>query len=138
MSNLHAFLHPVQGDGTAEAVVSRRFLDEEGRPVPFKIRALTQEENDALVKRSMRKVKVNGRWTEELDSLAYGRRTVVAATVEPDFSSEELCRAYNTMDPLEVPGRMLLAGEYKLLSEEILRLSGFRDEAEDVAEQAKN
>ena len=39
------------------------------------------------------------------------------------------------MDPLEVPGRMLLAGEYERLSREILSLSGFDD---DLEEQAKN
>ena len=44
MSNLNAFLHPVQGDETREIIVSNRFLDENGRPVPFRIRALTQEE----------------------------------------------------------------------------------------------
>ena len=61
---------------------------------------------------------------------------MVAATVEPDFRSEELCKAYSTMDPLEVPGRMLLAGEYGRLSKEIMRLSGFAED--DLEEQAKN
>ena len=60
MSNLNAFLHPVQGDETREIIVSNRFLDENGRPVPFRIRALTQEENDAISKRSMRLVKAGG------------------------------------------------------------------------------
>jgi hypothetical protein len=136
MSNLNAFLHPAQTTEVCEIIVSRRFLDADGRPVPFKVRPLTQEENDALTRRCMRSAKVNGQPVERLDSIAYSRQLVVAATVEPDFRSEELCKAYNTMDPLEVPGRMLLAGEYGRLSKEIMRLSGFAED--DLEEQAKN
>ncbi len=135
MSDLHAFLHPVQGDDTVEIVISKRFLGEDGKPVPFRIRALTQEENDELTKKSMHLAKGGRRGEKELDRIGYNRRILVAATVSPDFSNEELCAAYGTMDPLEVPGRMLLAGEYDRLSREILALSGFD---EDLEEQAKN
>ncbi len=135
MSDLHAFLHPVQGDDTVEIVISKRFLGEDGKPVPFRIRALTQEENDELTKKSMHLAKGGRRGEKELDRIGYNRRILVAATVSPDFSNEELCTAYGTMDPLEVPGRMLLAGEYDRLSREILALSGFD---EDLEEQAKN
>ena len=135
MSDLHAFLHPVQGDETVEIVISKRFLGEDGKPVPFRIRALTQEENDELTKKSMHLAKGGRRGEKELDRIGYNRRILVAATVSPDFSNEELCTAYGTMDPLEVPGRMLLAGEYDRLSREILALSGFD---EDLEEQAKN
>ena len=136
MSNLNAFLHPAQTTEVCEIIVSRRFLDADGRPVPFKVRPLTQEENDALTRRCMRSAKVNGQPVGRLDRIADSRQLVVAATVEPDFRSEELCKAYNTMDPLEVPGRMLLAGEYGRLSKEIMRLSGFAED--DLEEQAKN
>ena len=85
----------------------------------------------------MRPVKGGRRGEKELDGSLLSRRIVVAATVEPDFTSEELCRAYGVLDPLEVPGKMLLAGEFKKLSEEIMRLSGF-DDAEDLEEEAKN
>ena len=132
MSNLNAFLHPVQGDETREIIVSNRFLDENGRPVPFRIRALTQEENDAISKRSMRLVKGGRRGEKELDSTEYASR-MAAATLEPDFSSEELCKAYGTMDPLEVPGKMLYAGEYKRLMDAIMELSRFGDELEGGA-----
>lgn len=135
MSDLHAFLHPVQGDDTVEIVISKRFLGEDGKPVPFRIRALTQEENDELTKKSMHLAKGGRRGEKELDRIGYNRRILVAATVSPDFSNEELCTAYGTMDPLEVPSRMLLAGEYDRLSREILALSGFD---EDLEEQAKN
>jgi len=138
MSNLSAFLHPVQAGETREVVVSKRFLGEDGRPVPFKIRALTQEENNHLTKQSMGPAKGGRRGERELDAIAYGSRVIVAATLEPDFRSEELCRAYGTLDPLEAPGKMLLAGEYKRLTDAIMELSGFAEDPEELGEAAKN
>lgn len=133
MSNLNAFLHPVQGDETQEVMISARFLGEDGRPVPFKIRALTQEENARISRQSMRLVKGGKRGEKELDSEAYTNRIIVAATVEPDFSSEIMCKAYGTLDPAEVPGKMLYAGEYKRLMDSIMELSHFNDDLEDEA-----
>ena len=108
---------------------------EDGTPAPFTIRPITQVENDELVRKSTRRLKQNGQLVETLDKTEYGRRLVVAATVEPDFSHEELCRRYGTLDPLEVPGRMLLVGEFARLSDAILKLSGLDSDAE---EEAKN
>jgi len=130
--NLNAFLHPVQGDETKEVIVSTRFCGEDGKPAPFRIRALTQEENAQISKQCMRTVKFGNRGEKELDPVAYTNRLVVAATVEPDFSSEAMCKAYGTMDPLEVPGKMLLAGEYKRLTDAIMELSRFNDDLEDA------
>lgn len=133
MNDLNAFLHPVQGDETQEVLISKRFLDEDGKPVPFKIRALSQEENARISRQSMRLVRGGKRGEKELDSEVYTNRIIVAATVEPDFSSEAMCKAYGTMDPIEVPGKMLYAGEYKRLMDAIMELSHFDDDLEDEA-----
>lgn len=131
MSNLNAFLHPVQGDETREVVISARFTGEDGKPVPFKIRALTQEENARISRQSMRPVKGGKRGEKDLDSEQYTNRIIVAATVEPNFSDESMCKAYGTLDPIEVPGKMLYAGEYKRLMSAIMELSHFDDDLED-------
>lgn len=133
MNNLNAFLHPVQGDEMREVLISRRFQGEDGKPVPFKIRALSQEENARISRQSMRLVKGGKRGEKELDTEVYTNRIIVAATVEPDFSSEAMCKAYGTMDPVEVPGKMLYAGEYKQLMDAIMELSHFNDDMEDEA-----
>ena len=132
MSKLSAFLHPVTTSEEKEVVISKRFQDEKGNPVPFRIRALTQEENDKLTKQATRQIKVNGQPVEKLDSADYTRRMIVAATVEPDFRSKELCDAYGTLDPLLVPGKMLLSGEYAALGRAIMSLSGFNSVEEDL------
>ena len=134
MSKLSAFLHPAAGAGEQELVISKRFLNEDGTPAKFKIRAVTQEENDAITRRATRRVKVDGMPVEQLDNVDYSRRLVVAATVEPDFSARELCDAYGVADPLLVPGKMLLSGEYARLMKAISDLSGF----ESPEEAAKN
>ena len=131
MSKLSAFLHPVTTQEEKEVVISKRFQDENGNPVPFKIRALSQEENDNLTKQATRQVRVNGQPLEKLDSADYTRRVIVAATVEPDFQSKEMCDAYGVLDPLLVPGKMLLSGEYARLGREIMALSGFEQTLED-------
>lgn len=135
MSKLSAFLNPVTSDEEKEIVISRRFVDEKGDPIPFRIRAITQAENDQIIKASKRSVKVNGVMQEKLDTTEMSRRLVVEGTVYPDFRDSELCNGYGTMNPYEVPGKMLLAGEYSNLLAEINKLSGFDV---DVEEEAKN
>ena len=127
MSKLSAFLNPATSGEEKEIVISNRFLDENGAPVPFKIRALSQEETDAITKKATRRMKVNGQTTEMLDSVDFSHRMVVAATVEPDFTSKEICDHFGVMVPLLVPGKMLLSGEYSKLMQEISALSGFND-----------
>ena len=136
MGKLSAFLHPAVINEEKEVMISKRFLDENGDPVPFKIKALSQEENEKITKQSTKPVKTKGGIIEKLDSVEFGRRLVVAGTVEPNFSSEEMCKAYGVLDPLSVPGKMLLSGEFSRLLREISDLSGFS--SEDIEEEAKN
>lgn len=132
MGSLSAFLHPVNTGEEKEIVISKRFVDEAGNPVPFRIRSISQEENDAISRQSRRTRKVNGQVQSYLDSSEFSRRMVVAGTVEPDFRSKEMCDAYGVMDPLLVPGKMLLSGEYAALLSAITELSGFTDLEDEV------
>ena len=148
MSTLYSFLHPIKTTVEKEVVISDRFvqMDEKGSPilgengnpipVPFKIRALSQEENDALIKKATKVEIKNGQRLEYLDSTDYSHRIVVASTVSPDFSSKELCDAYGVVSPLLVPVKMLTVGEYNRLASEIQALSNI--DAEQDEETAKN
>lgn len=139
MSRLNAFLHPVELGEVKEVIISSRFKDEAGNPVPFTIRAITQEQNDALTAKCRRVQKVRGQRQEYLDAAQLNRELIVAATLEPDFSSAEVCEAYGTKIPTQVPGKMLLAGEYDALLREIMALSGFdAGAAEALEDEAKN
>ena len=139
MSNkLNAFLNPELPE-EKEVFISSRFKGEDGKPVLFRIKPLTQEENSRLQKRATRKGTSRNGHTQEFDATLYSKILVVAATVYPDFHDAELCAAYKTNIPEEIPGKMLLAGEFKKLSDEITILSGFDEEAAaEIGEQAKN
>lgn len=135
MSALSAFLHPAVTREEKEVIISKRFLGEDGKPVPFKIRSLTQEENASIIKAATRQKKVDGQWQDSIDANELSARTIVEATVFPDFRSAELCEKYGTKDPVQVPGKMLLAGEFGRLIDAVSKLSGF-DKSLD--EEAKN
>ena len=148
MSKLFDFLHPIADKEEKEVIISKRFvkrdndgnviLDEDGKAVlkPFRIRAVSQEENEAIAKSATRTHKDRSEQTvRDFDKVRYSRSLVVAATVEPDFRSSEMCQAFGTMDPMEVPGKMLYSGEYQKLADSIAELSGI---GEDLEEAAKN
>lgn len=136
MSVLKGFLQPSPMLETKEVIISDRFKGEDGKPLPFKIRTIDQSTNDRLYKASMKNYTVKGQTFRQLDSMDYSRRLVVACTVSPDFSDTELCDYYKCIDPLEVPGKMLSAGEHAKLIEAINDLNGFNDT--DLSDEAKN
>ncbi len=139
MGTLHAFLHPEVPE-QQEIMISNRFKDEAGKPVPFIIRAVTQEENEALRKKCTRVYKdKRGETAREFNGEKFTRLFTIAGTVQPDFRASDLCEQYGVLDPELVIGKMLLAGEYARLSEAIASLSGISEEAAaDMVEEAKN
>lgn len=149
MSKLYDFLHPISVAEEKEVIVSRRFVqrDDKGEPVldkngdmipkPFKVKAISQAENDALVKAATMSYRDRtGAKVQSFDRQKYVRSLIVAGTKDPDFREKELCDAFGTLDPEEVPGKMLYAGEYQRLADAISELSGFDDG--DVEGEAKN
>ncbi len=137
MSALKAFLRPPVTGVTKQVIVSDRFKDDEGNPVPFVIKAINQKENEKLARMSRKASNVKGTPVESLDNLLYTKRLVLACVQEPDFSDQEMCKYYGTEDPLDVPSQMLSVGEYNRLSEAILELNGMRD-SKELLEDAKN
>ena len=133
MSTLSAFLKPVKTTIEKEVVISDRFVGDDGKPVPFKVRTISQEENDALVRAATKTRNEGGQRVERLDSVEYAQRLIVAATVSPDFRAKDICEAYGVVSPLMVPGKMLLSGEYNRLMKAITELSEFDEAAQDEA-----
>jgi hypothetical protein len=136
MSSLYAFLNAETAEKTKEVIVSTRFKDENGKVVPFVIKNLTQEKNNENISKSTKFRNVGGMTTDYLDTVLLAKRTIVESTVYPDFRAKELCEHYGTLDPLEVPGKMLTAGEYNTLMEAIRQLS--ENDEELTLDDAKN
>lgn len=138
MSNLQAFMTP-NTEETREVIISDRFKDKDGKVVPFVIKSLSQAENEEIKKRtSIPVVKSGVVIGDKLDSEKYGRELVLASVKTPNFRDSELCKFYATMDPLEVPGKMLRVGEYSKLVKAINDLNGLNDNLEVLEEEAKN
>lgn len=140
MSVLNAFINPEPIERTKKVIISERFKDENGEVVPFTIKTISQEVNDQLRRKATRMSALrhaNGQ-DAKFDSAKYSALMVVACTVEPKFTDAELCEAYKTMDPVEVPQKMLTPGEYTKLTDAILSLNDFDGDAEEIEEAAKN
>ena len=141
MGSIKAFLQPPVMEETKEVIVSKRFKDENGNPVPFVIRVIDQETNDKLINQATRKTRKNGQIVRDFDEERYAKLLLSSCVVEPDFKNSEICAYYKAVDPLDVPGRMLNVGEYNYLVKKIRELNEIAlsdEEFEGLVEEAKN
>lgn len=132
--------------GTAAAVenkkvvISNRFKDETGKPVPWEIKALTAEENEELQRRCMVNVPVpgqRGQYTRELDQIKYTAMLLTESVVFPDLNNAELQDSYNVKGADALLRKMLYASEYNKLAEEVAAVSNIENLAA-LVEEAKN
>lgn len=136
MATLHAFLHPETPENQ-EVIISNRFKDEDGNVVPFIIRAVSQEEANAIKKRVTKSHRDRtGTMVTNFDSDAFSKALIIAGTVQPDFRATDLCEAFGVLTGEDVLGKMLLVGEYQSLSDAIGKLSGLDEQG--VQDEAKN
>lgn len=133
MGSLNAFLHPEQAENK-EVIVSERFK-ENGKPVPFVIRPITQQENDGLLRKYTKKDK---KGNEYFDKVSYNQNLVAAAVVEPDLENSELQRAYGTLGADKTLAAMLYVGEFATLMEAVQGLSGLDKDINEDIDEAKN
>ena len=134
MASLKAFLNPITPE-EKEVIVSVRF-QEDGNPVPFRIRALTQKENEQLVKKHTRVDKKTG--NEIFNRINYNHDMVASAVVFPDLTDAQLQKAYNVAGEIELLKNMLLIGEFVTLAAEVQELSGLDKDINDDIEDVKN
>jgi len=133
ISSLSAFLNPVEV-GEKEVVISERFM-ENGKPVPWKIRPVTQEENKAIIKKHTKR---NKRGEQEFDRVGYTLDLAIAGIAFPDLNNAELQKGYGVIGPQNLLCKMLYVGEYGRLSQEVQRLSGLEDDINEDIEEVKN
>lgn len=133
MSSLNAFLHPLQTENR-EVVVSERF-QEDGKPVPFVIRPITQQENEEIIRKHTKKDK---KGNEVFDRVNYNRELTAAAVVEPDLNNADLQKRWGTLGAPKTLAKMLYVGEFATLMQAALELSGLDKDINEDIEEAKN
>lgn len=134
MASLSAFLHPEQAENK-EVLVSERFK-ENGKPLPFVIRPITQDENGELLKKYRKVDKKTG--NETFNRVAYNHALTALAVVEPDLNNAELQKAWGVLGPEKLLTKMLYVGEFANLLEAVQELSGLDQDVNDDIEEAKN
>ena len=141
MSKYTAFMAgAVEKIENKKVVVSNRFKDENGKPIPFEIKALSADENDELQRRCMVNVPVpgqRGQYTRELDQIKYTAMLLTESVVYPDLNEAELQDSYGVRGAESLLRKMLYTGEYNVLAQEVMGLSKVEVLA-DLVTEAKN
>ena len=120
-------------------VASKSFVDANGEPIKWEIKAITSREDDALRKSCTRVVKVGkGAVRPELDTNAYIGKLAAACTVYPDLKNAELQSSYGVMGDDELLKDMLSAGEYAEYCSKVSEINGFDVDINDAVDDAKN
>jgi hypothetical protein len=133
MGSLNAFLHPIQVE-SKEVVISNRFI-EDGKPVPFVVKPITQEENKYLIKKYTKKDK---KGADTFDRAEYVQAMTATAVVYPDLTNAELQKAYGVMGESALLQKMLYVGEYAVLAQAVQEISGLDNNINEDIEEVKN
>ncbi|OAB26194.1 phage portal protein [Paenibacillus macquariensis subsp. defensor] len=122
-----------------EFAVSERFKDKEGKPVKWKLRSISEEENQELRKSATKRVKgKHGIYTPETDTNEYLAKMVVASVVYPDLKNAEIQKSYGVMGAERLVRKMLLPGEFSNLLDKVQAMNGFDRDINELVEQVKN
>lgn len=142
MSNLSAFLaQNALKVENVKYVVSKRFVDENGEPIPWEIRCITSTEDETIRKACTKRVPIPGKrnqFTQEIDYNLYLGKLAAACTVFPNLNDVELQNSYGIMGADALLKTMLTPGEYADYLTKIQEVNGFEVTFEDAVEEAKN
>lgn len=142
MSNLSAFLsqNAIKVENVKYAA-SKRFVNEEGKPMEWEIASITSEEDELLRKTCTKRVPVPGKrnmYVPEIDFNAYLTKLAVKCTLYPNLNDVELQNSYKVMGGETLLKAMLTPGEYADFANKVKEVNGFDVPLEEAVEEAKN
>lgn len=120
--------------------------DENGKPVVFQMKRLSQERIDKIYDhyktlrpafdKNKKPYVVDGKMVmrEEKDYGKALRHVLVESLVYPDLHDEELLKFYNCTDVTELPRKMFTKAEYDVVINMLNKVLGISDETEEEAE----
>ncbi|MNO82318.1 Phage XkdN-like protein [compost metagenome] len=139
MGNLSLFFaQNVVSELTEEVIISNRFKDKDSKAIPWILRSMTEEENEAIRKSSQRKIKEKGVVTIDTNSDEYLAKLVVTSVVYPDLKDAELQKSYGVLGADQLLRKMLLPGEYATLLQKVQSINGFDKDVNELADEVKN
>jgi len=142
MSNLQAFFaQNVEKVSIEEHVISKRFKDEEGNPIPWKFGAIDGDLDAANRKACTKRMPVPGKkgmFMPETDYELYTIKNVVSTVKFPDLNNAELQKSYGVMGAEALLQKMLLPGELTEAKKIAQTVNGFDVGMDELVEEAKN
>ena len=141
MSSLTGFLAGnVEKRENKKIVVSNRFKDAKGNPIPWEIRSISANEDELIRKECTKNVPIAGKrnqYRQTFDSNAYLTKLAVKSVVFPDLNDAELQNSYNVMGAEQLIVTMLYKDEFDILTEQLVADSQTED-INELVEEAKN
>lgn len=122
--------------GVIEYAPSDRFLDEEGKPAKFKIRAISGKLDAQL--RAQAQIKDEKTGVMEFDTNKYMALLATTCISEPDLRNAELQDSYGVKNEVDLLEVMFTAGEYQRLLMKVQKVNGFTETYQDKVKEAKN
>lgn len=131
--NLYAFLHPQKVEN--DFVYLERFRNEDGEIEPVEIKALTQKENNELMRKHTKRDK-NG--NEVFAKESYMTSMVLKSITNIDFTDADLQKAYGVLGEENLISTMFTIGEFATLAQAVTKLCGFDNDINSDIDEAKN
>ena len=128
-------------DEYVEYVASKRFKDKKGNPVPWKIKSVDSDLDEAIRKECTKRVPVagkRGQYNQETDTDKYIGKLCVACTVFPNLNDAELQDSYGVKTPDALLKKMLKPGEYTEFKAKVMEVNGYDMSMEELVDEAKN
>jgi len=120
---------------------SKRWLNEEGKPIEWTLRAIDSGEDSAIRKSCTKELPVpgkKGQFRAVTDQEKYQAELCVACIVDPNLYDKELQDSIRAMGAVDTLNKLLLPGEYVDLLMEVNKLLGYDTPFEEKVEEAKN
>ena len=118
-------------------VATEDFVDKDGKPIEWEIRALKSREADNFRAECVKTTR-NGK-DAKVDSAKFNRMVAVACTVFPNLNDKDLQDSYGVMGAEQLIQELLENdGDYQAYVQKILDISGYDKNAEELREEAKN
>lgn len=142
MSNLQAFFaQNVEKATIEEHIVSKRFKDEEGNPIPWKFGTIDGETDASIRKSCTKRMPVPGKkglYMPETDYDLYTLKVAIATIKFPDLNNAELQNSYGVNGAETLIQKMLKPGELTEVKKIAQAVNGFDVGMDDLVEEAKN
>ena len=142
MGNLSAFLaENALKVENIKHIVSKRFVDENKKPMVWEIACITSSEDEALRKDCTKRIPVPGKKNQvtlETDYNLYVGRLAAKCTVFPNLNDVKLQNSYGVMSADALLKAMLTPGEYANYIVKIQEVNGFDISFDEKVDEAKN